>query len=225
MRFKLINPVGADNHGHKISQEQENFFKHSIVRDNKGNLLACFHGTHYFGFSDFDPAGMDRGFSWFTPDYGYAYAYVYEDDYDEQESGVYRCYLNITNPFIIGDVEKPISNNDDAFRQLEYKELPEEGFSNEFKELAKKVKMTPHDLVCAIKYIDDDLIYAITRSKEFADIILKLGYDGLVTKEYKGKSDCYAVPYTMPFNIKKCNNYKPTKSRYIDEDALLISDK
>ena len=219
MKFKLINPAGIDNHGHKLSQEQVDFFKNTVVRDKQGKLLACFHGTHYFGFSDFDPAGMDRGFSWFTPDYSYAHAYVYEDDYDEQESGVYRCYVNIENPLNIGDVEAlMVKRNAETF-WLDDEELEETDFTDEFRDIAKKVKMTAKELYSSVEYKDDDAIFAITRTKEFADIVLKLGYDGLITKEFKGKSDCFAVPYTMPYNIKKCNNYKPTKSVYIDEEA------
>lgn len=43
-----------DNEGNVLTQEQENYFSESKVRDNDGNLLVLYHGTTNAGFSVFN---------------------------------------------------------------------------------------------------------------------------------------------------------------------------
>ena len=46
--------VQTDNKGRKLSQQQQEYFKDSKVRDENGNLLTVYHGTDYGGFMTFD---------------------------------------------------------------------------------------------------------------------------------------------------------------------------
>ena len=224
--MKFTKVADYDNHNRPLTKEQDDFFKKSIVRDNNGRLLQCYHGTHYYGFSDFDAKGMDAGFNFFTPNYTYANVYAYEYD-DDDSIGIYKVYLNITKPLFVGDVEKPIFKDDDKCYDIiknndngycNTNGVSRNEFTNEFIQIAVKVRMTPNKLFDSVKWIDDNVIYSITRKPEFADIILKLGYDGMVTGEYSGRATCYAVPYSLSYNIKSITNKTPTKSKYIDEE-------
>lgn len=93
MRFRLIESEDIeqlwneyDSEGNQLTKAQAEFFKNSKVRDNKGRLLVCYHGT-------------DRKFKSFkTP------AYFTDDYYDANKYGdgknSFSVYLNLKKPFI-----------------------------------------------------------------------------------------------------------------------------
>ena len=68
---KLNEGVEIDSLGNQLTPEQSRYFAHSKVRDSKGRLLVCYHGTNT-KFSSFEHVkkgmqiGADLGF-WFTP--------------------------------------------------------------------------------------------------------------------------------------------------------------
>ena len=98
-----------DSQGHKLSEEQVEFFKDSKIRDEKGRLLAVYHGTKHAGFTKFTK----------TDEIGYFFARtlrtaqtysnhsktIYAPDrYTETavpDEANYQVYLNIKNPYII----------------------------------------------------------------------------------------------------------------------------
>ena len=98
-----------DSRGHKLSEAQIEFFKDSKVRDEKGRLLAVYHGTKHAGFTKFTK----------TDEIGYFFARtlrtaqtysnhsktIYAPDrYTETavpDEANYQVYLNIKNPYII----------------------------------------------------------------------------------------------------------------------------
>ena len=83
-----------DSEGNVLSKEQINFFRNSVVRDEQGRLLVCYHGTK----KDFDTFEKDKirsgpqllgsGF-YFTCDKNAA---------KEYGKKVKKCYLNLVHP-------------------------------------------------------------------------------------------------------------------------------
>ena len=74
----------VDNQGNELSPEQVEFFKDSKVRDYSGKLLLCYHTSPVEGITEFK-----NGF--FTDDANATTHFPGKP---------YKCYLNITNPFV-----------------------------------------------------------------------------------------------------------------------------
>ena len=95
--------------GQKLTDEQSRFFRNSKVRDEKGRLLAVYHGTKRAGFTTFTK----------TDDIGYFFARsmstsrtyankskaIYAPDrYNAKapsSDANYKVFLNITNPYVV----------------------------------------------------------------------------------------------------------------------------
>ena len=82
----------TDSDGNALSAEQKKFFKDSKVRDSKGNLLVCYHGT-------------DADFSTFDPDFissdnklGFGFYFMAGKKLQYSYKHPKTAYLNITNP-------------------------------------------------------------------------------------------------------------------------------
>lgn len=102
-RFKKDNPdirySLKDSEGRQLSQQQQDFFKDSKVRDENGNLLVMYHGTPNAGFTEF------RSGSYFTQHK--EWADVYQSPSASSISAgkaltnpdTYAVYLNIKKPF------------------------------------------------------------------------------------------------------------------------------
>ena len=84
--------MDTDSTGRKLSQQQQEYFKDSKVRDEDGNLLVVYHGTDA-DFTVFDAskgrANMDIQGMFFSP---------WELDAQGYGKNVSAYYLNITNP-------------------------------------------------------------------------------------------------------------------------------
>ena len=90
-----------DSNGKKLTKEQQEFFKDSNVRDEKGRLLEVYHGTkeqfYNFGNARKDMYAEVPSLQIIKGAAQYARSRV-----DLGESGVIiNAYLNITNPWII----------------------------------------------------------------------------------------------------------------------------
>lgn len=94
-----------DTQGNSLTQEQQEYFKNSKVRDENGNLIIMYHGTPYGGFTIFKNA-----LNYFTPSKEYVERYHspsassirgrYDPATQEQ---TYEVYLNIEKPFDINN--------------------------------------------------------------------------------------------------------------------------
>ena len=93
-----------DSEGRELSEEQQEFFRDSKVRDEQGRLMVMYHGTPNGGFSVFnetmvgsntDYGYLGRGF-YFTSKERVAKHYAGYLGTSEVKTG----YLNITNPYI-----------------------------------------------------------------------------------------------------------------------------
>ena len=84
-----------DSEGTMLTDAQVDYFKDSKVRDENGNLLVVYHGTVRYGFTVFN-----RNVNYFSDNLDVAKTY-------SKNNGVYKEYLNITNPIVIeGNNEK-----------------------------------------------------------------------------------------------------------------------
>ena len=95
----------SDSNGNQLTQEQNEFFKDSKVRDDNGNLKVMYHGTPNGSFSSFKPG------TYFTDNRGYADRYQ-NPGASSISSGkmasdpkTFEVYLNIKKPFDINDAE------------------------------------------------------------------------------------------------------------------------
>ena len=114
-RLKALNSLedvkfsDRDSDGHKLSKEQVDFFKDSKIRDEKGRLLAVYHGTKSAGFTRFtktDEIGYFFARSLKTAQtYSNNSKVVYTPDRytdtDVPNEANYQVYLNIKKPYII----------------------------------------------------------------------------------------------------------------------------
>lgn len=93
---KDIKYSSVDSDGKQLTQEQQEFFKDSKVRDDNGNLMVVYHGSKDYGFTVFDPSKSDDKMSlFFTNDENMANSYVGDKE------KLYKTYLNLKNPYIV----------------------------------------------------------------------------------------------------------------------------
>ena len=102
----------TDNKGRELSKQQQEYFKNSKIRDDKGNLLTLYHGSkNDFTIFDISESGKSNknakvGF-WFTTSQEGANNFANSVWYGKNEnSKAYEIYLNVTNPKIY----EPIDN-------------------------------------------------------------------------------------------------------------------
>lgn len=102
----------TDNNGRELSKQQQEYFKNSKIRDDKGNLLTLYHGSkNDFTIFDISESGKSNknakvGF-WFTTSQEGANNFANSVWYGKNEnSKAYEIYLNVTNPKIY----EPIDN-------------------------------------------------------------------------------------------------------------------
>lgn len=94
-----------DSAGNKLSQQQQEFFKDSKVRDKRGNLKVMYHGTPNGTFTVFNDG------TYFTENKEYADLYqnpgasMLSVKKTANAPKTYEVYLNIKKPFDIRDAE------------------------------------------------------------------------------------------------------------------------
>lgn len=100
----------TDSTGRKLSEQQQEYFKDSKVRDAEGRLLTVYHGTNA-EFTVFDPDKIEQNYPLRGGDLGFYFTPYKEDaqGYAGNASGklggghVMEAYLNLRNPLIVED--------------------------------------------------------------------------------------------------------------------------
>jgi hypothetical protein len=94
-----------DSQGRTLSKEQQEYFKDSKIRNDKGELLEVYHGTNN-DFTVFDKSylGSASGDVGFLGDGFYFATHKGEADYYGGKS--MKTYLNVINPYNIQDLHK-----------------------------------------------------------------------------------------------------------------------
>ena len=152
--FVKLDQSTTDNQGRTLTKEQQEYFKDSKVRDEKGNLLEVYHGTGNKDFNVFESI-KHKGLMWVAKDIEYSEGYG---------NNVKKMYLNIKNMLDIGVI--------DGYYNYE----------NTIRELADKVNLTVEELEKMPKG-KWNYIYEITNSEAFKNRIIELGYDGVIAQE------------------------------------------
>ena len=107
-RYIKASSAEYDSEGNELTPEQSAFFKDSKIRDNRGRLLVCYHGSrnqfdtfkiNYNMHSDDKAVGV-----YFAPS-------KLPTQYYSQGKYTYKCYLNCKNPKI---VHRPEENDGDV---------------------------------------------------------------------------------------------------------------
>ena len=203
-----------------MNEGREDFFKNSVVRDSQGNLLPVYHCS----FSDFDVFSIDDedgtidtndwhgqyGFAWFAEDLDYARNYG-DDSFE------YECYLNITKPLDIGEIDNEVLASEEDGTKIK-DDYDESGFSyvsDEYLQLCELVKVNPEEMIKYFhKWWETGCIYDITRRAFFKNLVVKLGYDGVTATEGGAKTwGC-----VRSNQIKLVSNENPTDSISMKED-------
>ena len=109
VRFSL----SEDSNGKELTKEQQEHFKNSKVRDDKGRLLEVYHGTKTNGINIFEysknrQTGTDYGEAYyFTSDYTKAMGYSYDIEkdtrvkqYQEQRDKLMEEFLRTKSPAV-----------------------------------------------------------------------------------------------------------------------------
>lgn len=96
------NNLNVDNQGRTLTKEQQEYFKDSKVRDEKGRLLEVYHGTNNGEFTKFnkDYIGSSNDAGWYGKGFYFAFS---ESEAKTYGNKVIKAYLNIKNPFNFTD--------------------------------------------------------------------------------------------------------------------------
>lgn len=157
----------VDTEGHKLSKEQQDFFKDSKIRDKEGKLRVVFHGTNNTDFNIFDEdfigsASGDDGF--FGRGFYFAYSQGEAAYYGSKR--IIPAYINVKNPFDFraelgkyNGEEAVYGNAPDAVRFM--------NFAEKFPELAKD------ETISVARHGSDDIeeISLEEFAKEFKNVI------------------------------------------------------
>ena len=201
MKFILRESVDTDSVGNTLSQQQSSFFKDSKIRDSRGRLLLCHHGSPNKDIDTFYPN------SFFSASKGYASEYMYDRDTGEP-GHIYDVYLNITKPFD--------NSTEEMHQLLKEKFIPwckSKGYRLPKDETLLK---SPVDFA----ELADNLYVFLKRlhRQGLSD------YDGLIVDEqYNGKYGSDAKRAFVPLfsnQIKSARNTHPTVSGNINESSL-----
>lgn len=189
----------SDSNGRQLSNEQQEFFKDSVVRDENGNLKVMYHGTSKGGHTVFDTYGSNYGLfgqgSYFTDSKTIGESYTKKGKGKNPQ--VYETYLNIKNPIDMDAAADPAAWAK-AFPDASF---PESG--------------TNEDFYRAMEEYFEDNEYSRWEAAEVAmDAIEGMGYDG-ITHIGGGRVNADGERHQVyiafhPEQIKNVDNAKPT---------------
>ena len=214
-----------DNKGRKLTKAQQEYFKNSVVKDEKGNLKVVYHGTPFdfnkFSYDFVGTNGTSLGKGFYLTD-----SLSMAKGFSKEGKEPMQLYVNITNPMSLN--EKTISKQQfkeyvkavakaDEYYLYDYIDVDLVGFSNAINAAVDgQYEYSDNDV---------DLIHGVLNTstlnwEEGFRILNKvLGYDGVI-KHYdngidaaEGSSDVYVALF--PEQIKNVDNTSPTSNEDI----------
>ena len=197
--------VEKDNEGNQLSEEQLQYFRNTKVRDEKGNLLVCYHSTNgVFNAFSSDESWDNFGFHFGTK----------KAAEDVGGSRIIKAYLNITNPLIVDEDFQYW----DAFSFIRY--------FYEHPEVVKDFNIEGWDYI--VETYEKDLEWeegmdTSYYNSEFGDDIRKAlynsKYDGVFYTNWGEDAGSTSYMCFYPEQIKYIDNKQPTKSKKMNEDT------
>lgn len=211
---------------YSLSQNQENFFKDSKIRDANGNLMSVYHGTNQdfnqFEDSKIQKTDLGRGF-YFTDNKDIANNYA---DIRANERGgkgkVMETFLNVKNPFDLN-----YQPREAALDYLTYY------FANNGQTNAQAVNSAKTLLDMSLAdgdIVDGDYSSVFnTKEPEFEKWAKSKGYDGIVVSGGDQDSGLSGNAYVVfePNQIKSTKNLNPTDNpdiRYKNDTSHGLQD-
>lgn len=214
-----------DNKGRQLTKAQQEYFKNSVVKDEKGNLKVVYHGTPFdfnkFSYDFVGTNGTSLGKGFYLTD-----SLSMAKGFSKEGKEPMQLYVNITNPMSLN--EKTISKQQfkeyvkavakaDEYYLYDYIDVDLVGFSNAINAAVDgQYEYSDNDV---------DLIHGVLNTstlnwEEGFRILNKvLGYDGVI-KHYdngidaaEGSSDVYVALF--PEQIKNVDNTSPTSNEDI----------
>lgn len=198
---KNTNNIVTDNQGRQLSKQQQEFFKDSKVRDEKGNLLVVYHGTKNGDFTTFDLNKIGSGATSFSSN-GSGFYFTENKKMAQNYAGtiegykktnsllglknekvnpkVYETYLNITNPFIITD-NKNKANNDIL---TEFSKKIEKNMDNGYFNQYKIYNPSDYESYKALTGADILSNVVQNKGKEFTEFLKNKGFNGIQYSSY-----------------------------------------
>ena len=200
--------VGLEKFGFKedgtvkysLSEEQQKFFKDSVVRDESGNLKVMYNGTSAGGHTVFDPYGKARyglfgAGSYFTDSKTIAESYTKKGKGKSPQ--VYETYLNIKNPMDMDAAADP-SAWAEAFPDASF---PESGTNEDFYRAMEE-------------YFEDNEYPRWEAAESAMEAIEVMGYDGITHiggGRVRADSERHRVYIAFqPEQIKSVDNKTPS---------------
>ena len=201
--------LSSDDYGHKLTKEQQEFFKDTKTTDHEGNLKVLYHGSRNPLFTEFN---TEQGV-WLTDDSRYAEVYAdmwhsWRDDigdapledrhltgnenevYADEDYRLYKMYANISNPLNLGEIDVEITNK-------------------EISKLAKMVSVSKADIQRIVDSYYCGMVFDITRTGEFMEMARNKGYDGFSATESGRNTWC---AFDAPNQVKLTTNGNPTSN-------------
>ena len=194
----------SDSTGRQLSQEQQEYFKDSVIRDKDGNLMVLYHGTQN-AFTVFDIGRSGENY----------------DGWSEYGEGIYLTPENKTAQYygdnagrgrevklmeVYADIKNPFSTNDPV--------------DFDISDLTKKYELTDFDERFMKKYGNRLIEFLNHHNESVRDYLTGKGFDG-VWETIDG--DVYQVIAYAENQVKNTDNTKPTENpdiRYsLSEDS------
>ena len=183
-----------------LSEEQQEYFKDSVVRDENGNLKVMYHGTSQGGHTMFDPYGKAKyglfgAGSYFTDSKTIAESYTKKGKGNNPQ--VYESYLNITNPIDMDAQADPAAWK----KALPDAAFPESGTNEDFYRAMEE-------------YFEDNQYPRWAAAETAMEVIEGMGYDG-ITHIGGGRVNADGERHQVyiafqPEQIKDIGNVSPT---------------
>ena len=184
-----------DSDGNELSKEQQEFFKDSKVRDEKGNLLVMYHGSK----AKATVFKKEYISSWNMFGKGFYFTSSKKRGQRYAKESLKEVYLDIKNPFL--------GNKREHLDRL-YKEI--NNTQKDIDEYSEEKGVSGREFFKICNYLDDIGV-------DVSRILQDLGYDGVY---YEGYEDVEVVAYDSN-QIKLTTNKTPTSDpdiRYSDRD-------
>lgn len=194
----------VDDQGNKLTEEQQEYFKESKVRNEDGNLLVMYHGTPNNDFYIFD-AKKSKGTNLYGRGFYFAYDNSTSSYYDGENGRILECYLNITNPV---DVNAGRTISDTELHDMVSAVADEYGIEDYgyyaavdsvTEDLAKK-----ESDFAILQDLNATCVGDFTEMLKFLNDEVGTSYDGIIARDQ--------VVAFYPNQIKKIDNRNPTEN-------------